>query len=259
MMKYLSLKTYLGLPILASKHGEDVDKLIVYVHWLMVLLFVGWMAYFVYALIRFRQSKNPKADYAGVKNHASNYIEVTVAVVEGILLIVFAVPFWARAVDQFPSEKESTVIQVTARQFNWMARYAGPDGKFGRQDINLISADNPLGVDKTDPNAKDDVSVLDSHITVPVNVPVIATISSLDVIHCFAVKPLRVTQDAIPGMKIPVWFTPTRVGNYQINCAQLCGNSHFFMRGVFSVVEPDEYKKWLEAKAKAGGAPASYE
>jgi len=258
-MKYLNLETYLGLPIQASKHGEDVDKLIVYVHWLMVLLFIGWMGYFVYALIRFRQSKNPKADYAGVKNHASNYIEVAVAVVEGVLLIGFAVPLWAKTVDQFPSEKESTVIQVTARQFYWTARYSGPDGKFGRQDINLISADNPLGVDKTDPNAKDDVSPPINEIAVPVNKPVILNITSMDVIHCFAVKPLRVTQDAIPGFPIPIWFKPTRVGNYQINCAQLCGSSHYFMKGAFSVVEPDDFKKWLEAKAKAGGAPASYE
>jgi cytochrome c oxidase subunit 2 len=258
-MKYLNLETYLGLPILASKQGADVDKFIVYVHWLMVVLFVGWMAYFVYALLRFRKTKNPKADYVGVRGHASNYIELAVVVVEAVLLIGFAIPLWAKAVDQFPSEKESTLVHITARQFNWLARYPGPDGKFGRSDISLVSADNPLGVDKNDAGAKDDVVVLDSNLQVPVNVPVIADITSMDVIHSFAVKPLRITQDAIPGMKIPIWFTPTRVGNYQINCAQLCGNSHYFMKGAFSVVEPDEFKKWLQAKASAGAAPASYE
>ena len=70
------MEKLLGLPVLASEHGKDVDNLIIYVHWLMIVLFVGWLAYFAYALFRFHRSRNPKADYVGVKNHASNYIEV---------------------------------------------------------------------------------------------------------------------------------------------------------------------------------------
>ena len=66
----------LGMPELASKNGEAVDALMVYVHWLMIALFIGWLIYFVYAVWRFRASRNPKANYHGVKNHASNYIEL---------------------------------------------------------------------------------------------------------------------------------------------------------------------------------------
>src|SRR5947208_16788406 len=102
----------LGMPVLASQHGRDVDSLIIYVHWLMIVLFVGWLGYFAYALFRFQRSRNPKADYVGVKNHASNYIEAAVALVEGVLLIFVAVPLWARAVDKFPNESDSTVIQI---------------------------------------------------------------------------------------------------------------------------------------------------
>src|SRR5438034_6498538 len=109
------MEKLLGLPVLASEHGKDVDDLIIYVHWLMIVLFVGWLAYFAYALPRFRRSRNPKADYFGVKNHASNYIEGAVALVEGILLIGVAVPVWARAVDRFPKESESTVLRVVAQ------------------------------------------------------------------------------------------------------------------------------------------------
>src|ERR1043165_5175838 len=105
----------LGLPVLASEHGQQVDDLIIYVHWLMIVFFVRWFAYFVYTLFRFHHSRNPKADYFGVKNHASNYIEGAVAVVEGVLLFVLAIPFWARAVDKFPPENESTRIQVVAQ------------------------------------------------------------------------------------------------------------------------------------------------
>src|SRR5512141_1879070 len=122
----------LGLPVLASEHGRHVDDLIIDVHWLMIVLFVGWLAYFAYALFRFRRSRNPKADYYGVRNHSSNYIEGAVALVELVLLVAIAVPYWARAVDRFPSESESTVVQVVAQQFAWNFRYPGKDGKFGK-------------------------------------------------------------------------------------------------------------------------------
>src|SRR6184192_2127637 len=124
------MQKFLGLPMLASEHGKTVDDLIIYVHWLMIVLFVGWVGYFLYALFRFHRSRNPKADYIGVKNHASNYIEGAVAIVEDVLLIGIAIPLWAKAVDKFPSEKESTVIQIVGQQFNWNARYAGKDGVF---------------------------------------------------------------------------------------------------------------------------------
>src|ERR1051325_7190014 len=124
------LVSRLGLPVVASQHGQDVDNLIIYVHLLMFVLFVGWLAYFAYALFRFHRSRNPKADYLGVRNHASNYIEVIVAVIEAVLLIGFAVPLWAKAVDtnNFPKpEDKPTVLQIVAQQFDWNIRY--PDRK----------------------------------------------------------------------------------------------------------------------------------
>src|SRR5438270_2235545 len=115
----MTMDKILGLPVLASEHGRSVDDLIIYVHWLMIVLFVGWLAYFAYVLFRFHRSRNPRADYLGVRSHASTYIEGAVALVEGVLLIGVAIPFWARAVDKFPPEKESTRIQVVAQQFAW--------------------------------------------------------------------------------------------------------------------------------------------
>src|SRR3954447_3985563 len=124
----------LGLPPLASQHGADVDRLILYVHWLMAALFVGWLAYFFYVIFRFRRSNHPKASYGGVKSHATSYIEAAVALVEAVLLLGFAVPLWSKAVDQFPPERQSTVVRVMAQQFLWNFRYPGPDGEFGRAD-----------------------------------------------------------------------------------------------------------------------------
>lgn len=242
-----------GLPFLASEHGAQVDKLILYVHYLMLILFIGWSAYFVYVLFRFRQKRNPKADYLGAKTHASTYIEVGVIIGEAFLLIGLAVPFWARAVDKFPAESESTVLRVIGRQFNWIAFYPGADHVFARQDDHLAAGDNPLGIDKADPKGKDDVIVETSEIAVPVNKPVIMHISALDVVHSFKVTPLRVTQDAIPGMTIPIHFKPTAIGNYRIDCAQLCGNGHFSMKGEFKVLSAEDYDKWLKTKSAATG------
>jgi cytochrome c oxidase subunit 2 len=96
----------------------------------------------------------------------------------------------------------------------------------------------------------------------PVNKPVIAHVTSKDVIHSFKVNPLRVTQDAIPGMSIPVHFTPTQEGKYLINCAQLCGNSHSVMIGFVRVVSQEAYNQWAAEqlkKAASPGAAASFE
>ncbi|HEX4644096.1 MAG TPA: cytochrome c oxidase subunit II [Verrucomicrobiae bacterium] len=249
----------LGLPVLASKHGADVDKLIIYVHYLMIALFVGWILYFGYALIRFRASKNPKADYVGIKSHASNYIELIVATVEGVLLIGFAVPLWAGAVDNFPKpEDHPTVLRVVAQQFNWNVFYPGPDGIFGHQDMKFIAPDNPWGFDKSDPNGKDDLPPMNNEIHVPVDRPVVITLTSKDVIHSFKVIAMRVTQDAIPGLQIPLHFTPTKVGVYQINCAQLCGNGHSTMAGGRLYVDTQEdYDKWMAAKVKSKSTSAT--
>ena len=253
------MEKLLGLPVLASEHGRDVDNLIIYVHWLMILLFIGWLGYFAYVLIRFHRSRNPKADYAGVKNHASNYIEGAVALIEGILLIGVAVPLWAKAVDKFPDKSQSTVIQVVAQQFAWNIRYPGKDGEFGTQEMRFVTSENVFGIDPSDSKGKDDVIGLNElHVPLVKNAdgqirPVIIYISSKDVIHSFKVIALRITQDAIPGLRIPTWFRPTQEGRYQINCAQLCGNGHFSMaQGMLVVESQAAFDKWLASKA--GGA-----
>jgi cytochrome c oxidase subunit 2 len=260
----MDISKLLGLPELASKHGADVDKLILYVHYLMIVLFIGWSAFFLYALWRFRQKRHPKANYSGVTNHASNYLEAAVAAVEVILLVGFAVPLWAKVVDDFPKESESVNVRVTGRQFNWMARYPGADGQFGKNDPSLISADNPMGLYQKDakfkdqdPQGKDDISVESGEMAVPVGTNVIVAVSSLDVIHSFKVPPLRVTQDAIPGMRIPIHFVATKTNTFQITCAQLCGNGHSNMKGTIKVLPPDQFQAWL--KSKQGAAAASYE
>jgi len=248
---------FLGTPLIGSEHGPGIDSLTWYIHLLMFALFVGWSIYFVYVLFRFSGTRNKQADHVGVQSHLSTWVEVGVAVTEAVLLIGFAVPLWASSVSKFPPENQSMVMHVIGRQFNWVGHYPGADRQFGKQDFRLVSSKNQLGIDDKDPAAKDDVQVLTgSEIAVPVNTNVIIHISSMDVIHSFKVFPMRVNQDAIPGMSIPVHFKPLRAGTYPINCAQLCGVGHYSMKGTLKVMEPADFAAWLKQK---GGAAADYE
>ncbi|MBC8095595.1 MAG: cytochrome c oxidase subunit II [Akkermansiaceae bacterium] len=244
-----SLYNLIGLPKLASSTGTGVDELILYIHFLMVALFVGWICYFVYVLFRFSKARNAKADPMGVRSHVSSYIEFLVAGVEVALLLGVAIPVWAKAVKEFPKPEDATVIQVVGQQFAWNGRYGGKDGIMGKQDMKFVSGDNAFGVDPNDPNGKDDIQVL-NEMHVPVNRPVIAYVSSKDVIHSFKIPAMRAAQDALPGMRVPLWFKPVVEGRYQVYCAQLCGNGHASMAQGFVVVESQEaYDKWIASKS----------
>lgn len=248
------LEHLFGIPPAVSQHGRDVDLLFNLVHYLMAALFVGWLAYFLYVVWRFRAKANPRPDYKGVTNHSSTWLEVAVAGVEGVLLIGFAVPLWAKAVDRFPPAAESTVIRCVAEQFGWTFIYPGPDGKFGRQDQRLVAPGNLLGFDPDDPATKDNVIVM-NEMFAPVNRPVIMHFTSKDVIHSFKVVPFRVCQDCIPGLSIPIHFVPTATGKFQVICAQLCGNGHAAMAsGRVYIGSEEEYRAWLAEKAQEPAA-----
>ena len=258
---------WLGLPPLAAANGQQIDNLIGWTHIFMLVLFVGWGGFFLFCLFRFRKGANPVANYTGVKSHTSSYLEIGVAVVEAILLLGFSIPLWAARVDHAPPESEALVVEVTGEQFAWNFHYAGPDGKFGKTDISLIDLQsNPLGLDRNDPNAKDDVTTL-NQLYLPVNRPIIVKLRSKDVIHSFGVPQMRVKQDAVPGFTIPIYFVPnvttaemrTRLGNpefqYEIGCAQLCGLGHARMRGFVTVQSADEFDKWLASKVAESSEP----
>jgi len=244
------MQTFLSMfPIQASTHAAEVDHMTILVHWLMLVLFIGWGFFFVFVLFRFRKGANPKASYTGAHGKFAKSTEVAVAVIEIGILIFYAIPAWATRVKAFPAESQAVVVRVVAEQFAWNVHYPGPDGKFGRTDIKLVSADNPLGLDRSDPNAKDDITTI-NQLNLPVDRPVLVHLSSKDVIHSFGLSEMRVKQDAIPGMTIPVWFIPNRVGEYEIACSQLCGLGHFRMRGFITIQNAADYQKWYDDQEK---------
>ena len=241
-----TLAHWLGLPVEASAQAPALDRITVLVHGLMAVLFVGWLAYFFYVLIRFRKARQPVADYHGARGHWSKWTEAGVAIAEIVLLAAFSIPAWAARVHGAPSAG-ALVVRVVAQQFSWTMHYAGPDGEFGRVDASLVAPDNPAGLDRRSPHAADDVvSINDMHV--PAGQPVIVQLTSRDMVHSFGVPAMRVKQDVIPGMMIPVWFTPTLEGTYDIACSQLCGLGHYRMRGLITVVSREDFARWLASQ-----------
>jgi cytochrome c oxidase subunit 2 len=243
------MEKWLRMPVQASTHAATIDQMTVLVHWLMLVLFVGWGAFFLFVLFRFRRGAHPRADYAGAKGKFAKSTEIAVAVVEVVLLVGYAIPAWAIRVKAFPSESEAVVVRVVGEQFSWNVHYPGPDGKFGRTDLKLVGPDNPLGLDRTDPNAKDDITTV-NQLNLPVDRPVLVHLSSKDVIHSFGLIEMRVKQDAIPGMTMPVWFIPNVIGAYEISCSQLCGLGHYRMRGFVNIQSAADYQKWFDDQQK---------
>jgi cytochrome c oxidase subunit 2 len=139
---------------------------------------------------------------------------------------------------------DALVVDVRGEQFAWLARYPGTDGAFGRVDPKLIDhRTNPMGLEPGDPHAADDIVSSEVHLVV--DRPVRVRLRSTGVIHSFFVPAFRVKQDAVPGMTIEIWFTPTKEGTYEIACAELCGIGHYGMKGTVVVQSQREFDAWL--------------
>ena len=231
------------LPMDVSTHGASIDKLILVLHWFMLLLFVGWGIFFVYCLVKFRAREGHKALYEPIKASFTKYLEGGIVVFEIILLFGLSTPVWLAYKNQPPPDDKALHVQLVAEQFAWNFHYPGKDGKFGRTDVSLISGDNPVGIDPEDKAGKDDILSL-NQFHIPVHKPVIVEITSKDVIHSFNIPVLRVKQDTIPGQRIPIWFEATETGHFELACAQLCGLGHYRMRADVLIDSPEDYAKW---------------
>jgi len=229
-----------------AHQGDYLNNLL---HWFMAILFVAWGIFFVYCLIRFRSRPGHRANSQLPHAKISKYAEVGVAIFEGVLLIGLAIPAWAAVKNDIPTADRNPLrVRVIGEQFQWTFHYSGADGVFGKTAAAKVdTATNPAGLDKADPHAADDIVVGEFHI--PVDRPIICDISSKDVIHSFFVPVLRVKQDAVPGMRIPIWFEAGRTGNYEVACAQLCGNNHYSMRALMVIQTAAEFEEWLKVKS----------
>ena len=209
------LSTRASLPPDISEHGYQIDRLINFLHYFMFFLFVVWGIFIVYCLIRFRQRPGHSATHAPVKSFLPKFGELLVVVVEVILLVGFTMPVWADLKDHslFPKKGEGLEVRVVAQQYAWNFHYPGPDGIFGPTQIELVDeTENPVGLDRSHPDAKDDITTI-NQLHAPVGKTVHIRLSSKDVIHSFSIPMLRIKQDVIPGMEISIYFKATKTSD----------------------------------------------
>jgi cytochrome c oxidase subunit II len=237
------------LPHGASKSAEFIDHQFALTYILMGIVFVaaqgalGWLAW------KYRDDgSNRKVEYS----HGNTKLEVIWTTLTAVLFVglnLMGSHVWAS--ERFePAAAGSVPVEVTGMQFAWYFRYPGPDGKYGRTEAKLMDPsagnDAAIGLDTTDPAAKDDV--VTGTMYLPVNREVDITLRAVDVIHSFFVPSLRFKQDAVPGLAIHMHFTPTEIGEYEIPCAELCGLGHYKMHGMLHVVSQEDFDKWLAAR-----------
>ena len=246
---------------LASNWGS-IDGTI-QVTWIVTgLVFAAVNLFLVYAIVRYRYRRDRRASYQPEDKKLEYWLTGLTAV--GISALLAPGLFvWGRFVDVPP---EAHIVEVVGQQWNWRFRYPGEDEAFGRVSTELVSADNPFGMDPDDPLGQDDVLVNAPRVVLPVDQPVRVMLRSQDVIHNFQVAQFRAKMDMVPGQVSYFWFTPTRKGDFEILCAELCGIAHFAMRGKVEVVEPERFEEWLaeqpnyrEVQARDGGDPAAGE
>ena len=225
-----------------SPLGQQIDDLFYLILWIVSITFVGTHIALGYVLFRGAKSGDSKAWFS----HGSHSLEVIWTIVPaGILLFIalYQMDVWAqyRIIDNFPEDaRNQPIAEVTARQFEWRIRYPAPDRVFkGQKDIERWLAQ---------PEPGDLYTVND--LRAPTGRPVMFYLRTQDVQHSFFAPDLRVKQDALPGLVIPVWFEAIKGGEYSLLCAELCGWGHYKMKArIVAESELDLAAYWSELQA----------
>lgn len=231
------------LPVAASQHAASLDAVLASIHLHMLAIFALWLAVLGWALVRFRAGAHPVPRTAGAAGLWPALAIGAVVLGDAVIMAAQALPAWRARMAPPPAGAAPIEIHVAAEQFAWTIHYPGPDGVFGRTRTGLISASNPVGIDRQDPAAADDIGLINV-LTLPLNRVVVIEMTARDVVHSFTLPEMRVKQDAVPGMTSRVWFTPTRIGAWDIVCSQLCGPGHSRMRGDVRVLPPEDWERW---------------
>jgi cytochrome c oxidase subunit 2 len=220
-----------------STFGREIDSLYLIILYITGAVFIGTQIVLVWAMHRFVDERDAQgrpvrnADYF----HGSQRLEVIWTIIPAAILVFIALyqmGTWAEIKFRSAAPKIPPLAEITGRQFQWVMRYPGPDGRLNTRD-DLVVVDD-LHFVKTSREQKKQALIY---------------LKSSDVLHSFFLPQLRIKQDAVPGLTIPVWFDADEAGEYELVCAELCGWGHYKMRGRVTVHETDEeLQKWMDEK-----------
>jgi cytochrome c oxidase subunit 2 len=190
---------------------------------------------FFYLVYRYRAKKGVAALYVtGKEKNLKQWINIPhiLIILGDIVLIYFAVQVWYN-VKQFtpePPEGESVLeIDIIAQQWAWTFIHPGPDNILGNED---------------------DIATIDE-LSVEANRLILFNLKSKDVMHDFSVPVLRLKQDAIPGRVIRGWFEATKTGDYDVQCAEMCGIGHGIMPAKIHIQSKDDHANWIKKQSKS--------
>ncbi|MEL6915336.1 MAG: cytochrome c oxidase subunit II [Pseudomonadota bacterium] len=225
---------------IASNWGY-IDTTLVITFWITGIVFAAVVLFMAYCVWRYRHEEGRVA----VFDPENRRLELWLTAVTGLGVAAMLAPgliVWKQFVTV---PEEATEVEVFAQQWSWSFRLPGADGRLGTTDALLVTRDNPLGLNPRDRFGQDDIIVEARDLHLPVDRPVKMVLRSVDVLHNFYVPEFRAKMDMVPGMITFFWFTPTRTGEFEILCAELCGINHAFMRGYVQVEEEADYEVWL--------------
>jgi len=227
---------------IASNWGT-IDDTISLTFWVTGVVFVAVNLFMAYCVIRFRYRKEKRADYEPENKKLEAWL-VGLTTVGVIAMLAPGLAVWAKFVTV---PENATVIEAVGQQWYWSYRFPGKDGKLGTVDSRHVSDKNPFGMNPDDPNGQDDILITSPELHLPIDKPVKVLLRSKDVLHNFSVAQIRVKMDLVPGLVTYVWFTPTRTGNFDLLCEELCGIAHYTMRGKLIVEEERAFQTWLSS------------
>jgi cytochrome c oxidase subunit 2 len=224
-----------------ASNWEAIDQTINLTFWVTGIVFVAVNLFMAYAIIKYRAKDDGKAVY-DPENTKLEFWLTAFTTVGIVAMLAPGLLVW----NQFVNVPDNAMnVEAVGQQWHWSYRFPGEDGTFGNVDTKLISASNPFGMDSNDPTGEDDILINSAELHLPVNVPISMHLRSKDVLHNFTVAQFRVKMDLVPGMISNMWFTPTKVGRYDVLCEELCGVGHHTMRGAVIVEEQSNYDGWL--------------
>lgn len=222
-----------------------IDHTLVITFWLTGIVFVAIVLFMAWCVFRYRHKEGRRAAYEPENRRLEGWLTGATALGVAAMLAPGLV-VWHEFVTV---PEEATDVEVVGQQWQWSFRLPGSDGRLGTSDARLVTYDNPLGVSPDDAAGQDDLVIEAEALHLPVGRPVRMVLRSIDVLHDFYVPEFRAKMDMVPGSVTYFWFTPTRVGTFEVLCAELCGVGHSIMRGTVVVEEEADYQAWLEGQS----------
>jgi cytochrome c oxidase subunit 2 len=228
----------------AASNWGSIDTTLLITLVITGIFFIAITLFMAIAVIRFRHREGARAHY----QPESRKLEGWLVILTSLGIIGMLAPGLVVYNDFVQVPQEATQLEVIAQQWQWAFRFPGQDGKLGKADVKWIDPGNPFGLDRNDPAGQDDVLIMNNEVRLPIDRPVKVLLRAKDVLHDFYIPQMRAKMDMVPGMVSHFWFTPTRLGKFEVLCAEYCGLGHYNMRGHLVVEEQGAFDQWFASQ-----------